>query len=109
MSGERKAWLKSQGYLPDWLRDFHSQKDLFKAIHDQYRLDEPKDHRDPINWIQAHIYTVDQFLWFMAEHGYTLQKTKKRLPFCDVHATIKHHQDVRDQAFMKMLSERNPL
>lgn len=103
----RRVWLKSGEYLPPELRDFHTQKDLFKSIHDQYRLDEPKDHRDPINWIQAHIYTVDQFLWFMAEHGYTLQRSRKRVEFCDLQATLRHHENLRFDAFKAMLEQRS--
>jgi hypothetical protein len=100
---DRKVWLKSGEYLPDFMRDFHDQKDLFKSLHAQYRLDEPKDHRDPINWIQAHIYTVDKFLWFMAEHGYTLQRSRKHVSFCDISATLAHHEKLRMEAFGQAL------
>jgi len=90
------------------MRDFHDQKDVFKSIHSQYRLDEPKDHRDPINWVQAHIYTVDQFLWFMAEHGYTLQRSRKQVSFCDITATLAHHEKLRMESFKAMLEADRP-
>ena len=100
----RKAWLKSGEYLPEMLQDFHDQKDLFKAIHEQYRLHESQGHSDvPIDWVQAQIYTVDRFLWFMAEHGYTLQRSRKRVPFCDLDATVQHRKKIRDEAMAKAM------
>jgi hypothetical protein len=81
-----REWLKSGGYLPGFLRDFHAQKDVFKWIDRQdIRKD---DGRDVPNWIAAHIYTIDIFLWFMALHGYTLQRSRVRVPFEDLHAKI---------------------
>lgn len=69
-------WLKTGEYLPDFMRDFHDQKDLFKAIHSAYRNDDPAG-RMP-SWVTSHIYVVDWFLWFMASRGYTLQKCRKK-------------------------------
>lgn len=101
---DRKAWLKSGEYLAPFMRDFHDQKDLFKAIHDQYRLHESHSTSDvPIDFVQAQIYTVDRFLWFMAEHGYTLQRSRKRVQFCDLEATVQHRKKIRDEAMAKAM------
>lgn len=89
-----KRWLKSGAYLPDCLKDFHDQKNVFK------RLDEMADRHEWINgkpdWITLQIYTIDVFLYFMAAHGYTLQRSRlpeeKRPPFCDLKATIDEYQ-----------------
>lgn len=79
------AWLKSGEYLPPFMRDFHDQKDVFKALDDvvQNRRETDSYTRD-LSWVTAQVYTVDVFLWMMARHGYTLQKTRKRLTFRDI-------------------------
>lgn len=79
------GWLKSGEYLPSFLRDFHDQKDLFKCV-------EEIVNRHPIpngdSWIGRHVYVVDYFLWFMARHGYTLQKSRRPVEFEDYDKTI---------------------
>lgn len=104
MTAELKAWRKDGRHLPEILRDFHDQKDLFKTIHEQYRLDEPKEGRDPINWVQAHIYTMDAFLWFMAAHGWTLQRNQtKRVKFYSLEHTLNTTRAARDDTDAKAL------
>lgn len=76
---ELDEWLKSGEYLPEFMRDFHDQKDLFKTMHSLYR-DNDKAGEMP-TWVQGHIYTIDWFLWFMASRGYTLQKSRKKIRF----------------------------
>ena len=83
------AWLKSGKYLPPAMRDFHDQKDIFKCIFFHCR----KAGGDGMSWIDAHIFTVDFFLWFMAAHGYTLQRSRLRLPFIDLHETNTRRED----------------
>lgn len=66
-----REWFGNQLYLPDFMRDFHDQKDLFKYL----------QHRNPnqkISWVDAQIYVIDIFLRTMAKHGYTLQRTRLR-------------------------------
>ena len=91
-----ETWLESGKYLPEFMRDFHDQKDLFKCIHDRI---EPSP--DDISWAQGHIYVIDKFLWFMAKRGYTLQRNRSNLPFRDIEA------DVRESTKARM--ERLPL
>ncbi len=79
------AWLESGEYLPEMLRDFHDQKDLFKAMHILFE----KNHEDrpggpnPPSWVDGHCYVIDWFLWYMAGRGYTLQKSRKKLEYWD--------------------------
>lgn len=81
MSEEKlMAWLSSQKYLPKELRDFHDQKDIFRMIEDAAKKLEPSSIERP-NWLAAHCYVIDEFLWFMARHGYTLQRSHANLPF----------------------------
>nr|AKH46272.1 hypothetical protein [uncultured marine virus] len=74
-----QKWLKSGEYLPEEIRDFHDQKNLFKSMHYLYQDNENFD-RMP-SWVDGHCYTIDCFLWFMASRGYTLQKSRKKLTF----------------------------
>lgn len=83
MNEEIRQWRAEGKHLPEFMRDFHDQKDLFKTIHRRYT-----ERPEGANWVQAHIYTVDFFLWFMAQHGYTLQRSRARLPFDDLQATV---------------------
>ena len=83
MSGSTEnmnEFLLSGDYLPEFLRDFHDQKDLFKSLHHLYQDSEGAE--DKPNWRDGHVYTIDWFLWFMASRGYTLQKCRrKNIPF----------------------------
>jgi hypothetical protein len=88
-------WLKSGKYLPRFMRDFHDQKDLFKTIHE---LVSRHDGTKEISWIDAHIYTIDVFLWFMARRGYTLQRSQAKQEFLDIHRTIADQTKRRDDA-----------
>lgn len=66
-----EEYLNSDQWLPWFMKDFHAQKDLFKTIQQMWP-------NDKVNWVDAHVYTVDRFLRFMALHGYTLQATRMR-------------------------------
>ena len=79
---KQQEWLDTGKYLPEFMRDFHDQKDLFKTIHIRVKP-EPQ-----IDWITAQIYTVDVFLHFMARRGYTLQKNRSNVDFRDVEADV---------------------
>jgi hypothetical protein len=86
--------LLSNGmYLPPFMRDFHDQKNLFKAVGRIVARDQAENPEDFIkkrlpNWLDAHIYVVDYFLWFMAKHGYTLQKSRQSCEFEDIQEAI---------------------
>ena len=93
-------WINTQGHMPTWLRDFHNQKDVFKAIDQEWGSGEG------MTWVQGHCYTIDKFLRFMAAHGYTLQRSRKRLVFADLGATLDACQSYRLAAFKKALDAR---
>lgn len=101
---EVNAWRKDGEHLPPFMRDFHDQKNLFKTIHEQAVFDV-----NAPSWINAHIYTVDAFLWFMARHGYTLQRSRTRLPFSDINTTLSEAEQARrtrEAAMLKQLVSR---
>lgn len=71
----RQQYCKDGHYLPEFLKDFHDQKKVFKKLQ-QWKSalgDDP-----PNNWVDNHIYTIDYFLWIMALHGYKLQKIRAK-------------------------------
>ncbi len=74
------AWRSAGLHLPPVMRDFHDQKDVFKLVHDL--TEPPEDSRiNHPSWVDGQIYAIDTFLWCMARHGYTLQRSRARLPF----------------------------
>ena len=94
-----EAWMKAGKHLPDVLRDFHDQKEVFKAMHD---LQKPADPMDAISgaydlsFVAGQCYVIDRFLWFMARRGYTLQRSRARLPFRDLDADVQAATDKRN-------------
>ncbi len=101
----KKEFIDSSEYLPRILRDFHDQKDVFKTIHNHCAENESVKK---LSWIDAHCYTVDIFLWFMARHGYTLQKPRAKVEFDDLRETIREFEKESVEYFNKILtSSRN--
>ena len=94
-------------YLPDFMKDFHDQKDLFKCIHDLYKDDENFKEL-PASWRDNHIFVIDFFLWFMSMHGYKLQKIRQNIQFCDLHETMNEFKRKRLKQTINILSEKLP-
>jgi hypothetical protein len=81
-------WLKDGKHLPEFMRDFHDQKRIFKRL-DEVRENDATHRREDIpNWISAHIYVIDFFLWYMGRRGYTLQKSRAKHEFTDIHQDL---------------------
>jgi hypothetical protein len=95
-------WLKKGEYLPKVLRDFHDQKDVFKAIHQTINVD-GHEYAKTVNWVTGQCYVVDIFLWFMARRGYTLQRTRRRGNYRDLTADVLEKRELRDAADAKAL------
>lgn len=90
------AWREDGKHLPPFMRDFHDQKDLFKWMHhivSKNNADKADYEKLEMNFRDMHLFTVDFFLWFMAQHGYTLQKTKKKLDFYDIEKTVGDYRE----------------
>ena len=105
MSADHKtlSWMRAGGYLPKFMRDFHAQKDVFKTIADHYaKRDETRPH-EAVDWVRAHIYTIDLFLWWMALHGYTLQKSRKRVPFDSIADDVNERREKDAAHFAELL------
>lgn len=97
-------WRKDGRHLPEFMRDFHDQKNLFRTIHEKYQLDQIRRSIPPIDWVQAHVYTIDAFLWFLAAHGWTLQRNAtKRFTFYSIETALERAQEARDDADIALL------
>lgn len=83
-------WMKRGHYLPQILRDFHDQKDVFRAIHSSVKVGS-HEYCKNIDWVSGQCYVIDIFLWWMAKRGYTLQRSRARVQFRDL------YEDVQDQ------------
>lgn len=84
-------WRNDGEHLPEFMRDFHDQKNLFKALSSSFTNAEDC----PLNFRDGQIYTIDWFLWFMAIHGYKLQKTTAKVEFRDISKAIEEGWDYR--------------
>lgn len=103
-----QEYTESKQYLPDFLKDFHDQKDIFKTISDLYEKDE--NHKQlPGSWREHHIYVIDFFLWFMGQHGYKLQRDRSKVEFYKLQETLAEFKAKRVQHFAGILkqSEKN--
>ena len=98
MDSNLKAWRDEQKHLPEFMRDFHNCKQLFKGISD-YIVCEADHPANDVNWRQAHCYTIDVFLWFMAKHGFTLQRSRAKLNFEDLDELLAYLDDQRRKTF----------
>lgn len=98
--------MKRSGHLPDVMRDFHDQKDLFKAMHDLQQPNGTTELDGPaftVDFMTGQCYVIDRFLWFMARRGFTLQRSRARLPFRDLQADVKAATEKRDAHLVALL------
>lgn len=102
-------WRRSGDYLPEFMRDFHDQKDLFKALQEVVERSNEKHgaHRSlNATWTDYHIYSVDIFLWVMAGHGYTLQRSRRKFSFASVYDFIAASRERSSQALASFFAAR---
>ena len=102
-------WRRDGQYLPEFMRDFNDQKDLFKALHDVVDRANAKNgsHRSlNASWTEYHIYTVDIFLWVLAAHGYTLQRSRRRFGFADIYDFVSQARDAAREAMAAIFRNR---
>ena len=84
--------MPPEKYLPDFLQDFHDQKDVFKLIDKTIVAGKRCNINDMTSypsWVDAHIYTIDVFLWAMGFYGYKLQKCRIKANYGDLNADIR--------------------
>ncbi len=96
-----REWIRKNKHLPTFMRDFHDQKDLFKTMGGL----ETKPPYPEITWMTVHISTIDKFLWWMAFHGYTMQKCRANQPFQDLHEAKEDRREKESEMFRKVLEQ----
>ena len=99
MNIDMQKWLDNGRYLPKFMRDFHDQKDLFKAMHFVQDCDYTQ-----IGFRKGQIYVIDSFLWYMAKRGYTLQKSRKKLEFQNFQEDIEKFKKYQSEMASKMFN-----
>jgi hypothetical protein len=104
MDGQLKKWLDSGKYLPNFMEDFHDQKNVFKRVNEMV-TNRKDSYTKEIDWVSAQVYTVDVFLWYMAAHGYTLQKSKKKVPFYDIDHDLSEYEKKQREASANVLKQ----
>lgn len=106
-------WMEAGAYLPAPLRDFHAQKSIFQIIGEmvtrrQQRGTTSYDRCLELpNWVHAHIYVIDFFLWFMARRGYTLQRSRRPFAFVNLDDDLAAFEKRKHEAFRTMLESRD--
>jgi hypothetical protein len=104
MNDELKAWRAAGKHLPDFLKDFHDQKDVFRTMHEMLG---PPSQETPViqrpGWVEGQCYVIDCFLWFMARHGYTLQKSRAKLEFDSLPENIKAIRSEQNARFARAI------
>jgi len=102
LTQEVNVWREAGKHLPELMRDFHDQKDLFRTMH--WMMGPPEEGalvRTP-NEVEGHCYVVDRFLWFMARHGYTLQRSRAKLEFDDLQGNVAAMREEAAKNFAKL-------
>lgn len=92
-------------YLPDFMRDFHDQKDLFKCIQDWAQRNEDFD-KLPNSWMDNHIFCIDYFLWFMSLHGYKLQQIRTNILVHDLSKSIAEFREKSIKSLASILQQK---
>lgn len=118
-----REWVVAGGYLPPPLRDFHDQKDVFKSLHEWIgkpvepmygdvllndlrragcspELVEQVREAQRISWVAGQCYVIDYVLRFFAACGWTLQRSRLRLPFASLTDTITARRE-RETALLR--------
>jgi hypothetical protein len=102
-------YVKSGDHLPAPLKDFHDMKDVFKLLHRLYARNDDSTFEyngEKVNWVLGQCYVIDWFLWFMAQRGWTLQRSRADVGFIDLTEEIKQMKTEDAEAFRKALAER---
>lgn len=101
-----REYVESGRHLPQDFRDFHDQKDLFKTIDASIDWQGRQSHgrSDRVPWTDAHVYVIDIFLWFMAQRGWTLQRSRAHVDFRSYRSDLESRQQEESRVFQGLLS-----
>lgn len=100
-----RGWLKSGKHLPEFLGTNDGKVDrVFRLIHRLYPYKEESEFYE-ISSTKAEIYTIDKFLWFMAQCGYTLQRNRSNQEFQDLTELIQLIEDIEGEELHQNLEQ----
>lgn len=70
-------------FLPEFMNTFDKFKYVFRGLHhnDNPDLKKYANSLSDVNYQIGAIFIIDFFLWFCAEYGYKLQRSKKKIEF----------------------------
>ena len=105
MNEELQAWRARGSYLPDILKDFHDQKEVFKAMHELLNMPSDASPFKIPSWVDGQVYVIDFFLWFMARYGYTLQKSRAKQEFESLPNALEALRKHRNAKFAELLTQ----
>lgn len=106
MDPQLQAWRKAGKHLPDCLKDFSAQGDVFRAMHEMIGPQDPQDLIRRPTCVEGHCYVIDYFLWFMARHGYTLQRSRAALAFDSLQDSISAVRARHNAMWAKILGKK---
>lgn len=102
MDNQFYKWREEGKHLPDFLKDFHDQKDFFQLLASKLDCDE-HEYIKNINSVQGHAYVIDAFLWFLSQYGYTIQKNKTKINFKNLQEDIKEMKKQQSDILISIL------
>ncbi len=103
MNEKLQAWRQEGKHLPDILKDFHDAKDVFLTMHEMIGPQDPGDIIKQPSVVEGQCYVVDCFLWFMARHGYTLQRSRSNQEFDSIEENMKIMKEHRMRKYDKAI------
>lgn len=86
---KKKKFIDEGLYLPEIFRDDKKRLKLMKIIKNIISENDHKNLQD-LTIKNLHVLIVNKFLWLMAEHGYTLQKSRAEIDFSDLKSLIEN-------------------
>lgn len=97
-------------YFPEFMQDFHDQKDLFKAFY-TWRL--MMDNRNNSTLAQMANFRELQCLFasmldFLFSHGWQLYRTRKPGEYADINKSVSSLNNL-ERAWWSLLEDRNGL
>ena len=98
-----QKWRSEGKHLPDFLKDFHDQKEFFKFLH-EFTTIEDHDVVKDINWVEGHCYTIDILLHVLSRFGYTIQHSRSHQNFDDLEKMMNLYKENRNAKFTAILN-----
>lgn len=99
-------YKKELKYLPDYLRDFHNQKDLFKMIHGWYNQNyKETELLKKISFREGQIFIIDFVLWCLVRYGYKIQyNNMDKSKFNNYSEQLNNWQKVKNETEISALT-----